>query len=105
MKILKSLKGNFSRLGKIGSLFYFIFKEGVFKADAVTTILKILGKLTELEYPNLKETVFYRSSKHSSELLNALIKTYLKSKSERTLEQLTTVFRDEVIGREQHGRK
>ena len=67
--------------------------------DTTSIILNILGKLVELEYNKLKGKIQYRTPEKSAELLNSLIKVYLKDRSNKTLEQLTVVLRDEIIGR------
>ena len=89
---------------KTASFIYFILRNNIFKLDPCSSILLILSKLIELEHKNFKGTVCYRTPKDSTNLFKALTKTYLENKSSRTLEQLTVVFRDEIIGRENSGR-
>ena len=84
---------------KLCSFVYFIIKKGVFKMDSASLILNILGKLAELECTELKGKFCYRNPENSVHLFNALIKVYLKDRSNKTLEQLTAVLKNEIIGR------
>ena len=84
---------------------YFLCK-GIFGSNSPEVILKMIKKFVTLEAPFYPNTfVMNRSIYKSTELLCALIDSYLATKSEVTLEQILAVLKEEFIKREQNGRK
>jgi hypothetical protein len=86
---------------------YFLCK-GIFGSSTPDVILKVIGKFIVLEAPFYsKEIVMGRSPQKSIDLLDVLIKSYLTTKSEVTLDQILEVLKREFLQRENknHGRK
>ena len=76
-------------------------------SDSETEILRVVQKFVSLQYPFYsKNIVMGRKIGRSYELLNALINSYIKTKSETTLNQIMVVLKEEFIKRsENNGRK
>lgn len=85
---------------------YFLCK-GIFMSDSEIEILRVVQKFVSLQYPFYsKNIVMGRKIGRSYELLNALINSYIKTKSETTLNQIMVVLKEEFIKRsENNGRK
>ena len=77
-----------------------------FGANSPELILKVIMNLVALEAPYYKNIIYCgRTTLKSTELLQALIASYLETKSEVTLNQILEVLKEEFIRREEHGRK
>jgi len=86
--------------------FMYFLCRGIFGSNSPEVILKMIKKFVTLEAPFYPNTlVMNRSIYKSTELLCALIDSYLVTKSEVTLEQVLAVLKEEFIKREQNGRK
>lgn len=87
-------------------LFSCSLRKEIFGANSPELILKVIMNLVALETPYYKNVIYCRRSvEKSKELLQALITSYLETKSEVTLNQILEVLKEEFIRREEHGRK
>ena len=87
-------------------LFSCSLRKEIFGANSPELILKVIMNLVALETPYYKNIIYCgRSTEKSKELLQALITSYLETKSEVTLNQILEVIKEEFIKREEHGRK
>ena len=89
------------------SFCHFLFIRNIFKGDSPKNVLLIIKKFISLEAPYYPNSYYLgRSVTKSSELLGALVDSYMETKSEVTLNQLLEVLKEEFIQRrEKHGRK
>lgn len=88
--------------------FTYFLSKGVFGSTTSEIILKVLYKFLSLEAPFYSQKITMgRSMQKSIELLDALITSYLETKSEVTLDQILEVLKREFIQRENknNGRK
>ena len=80
---------------------YLLLKERLIGNDSPRTILKVIRSFISLEAPRYQDSLYLsRGISQSSLLLQALIDTYLETKSEVTLNQLLEVLKEEFIKRE-----
>ena len=80
--------------------------QGVFGSKSSSAILKVLCKFVELEAPFYStKVVMGRSINKSIQLLNALVASYIETKSETTLDQILEVLKTEFLLRSENGRK
>lgn len=101
-KIKKSTLGVFNWLRFSLSLI-----KGIFGGNSPELVLKVIELFVALEAPLYKDTLYLgRSTTKSAKLLQSLVESYFKTKSEVTLNQIMTVLKEEIIEREQNnGRK
>ena len=88
--------------------FIYFLSKGIFGNDSPDTILKVIKKFLALEAPYYPQTILLsRSTSKSAELLGFLISSYLRTKSEITLNQIIEVLKEEFIKRDtkKNGRK
>lgn len=86
--------------------FYLLFKGNILGSDSPSTILNLLRAFVSLESPYYPNSYYMgRSLAKSSLLFQALVDTYLETKSDVTLNQLLEVLKEEFIKREENGRK
>ncbi len=87
-------------------LFLYSIRKEKFGANSPELILKVIMNLVALETPYYKNVIYCgRSVEKSNKLLQALITSYLETKSEVTLNQILEVLKEEFIRRENHGRQ
>lgn len=87
-------------------LFLISLRKEKFGDNSPELILKVIMNLVTLESPYYKNIIYCgRSITKSTELLKALINSYIETKSEVTLDQILEVLKEEFIRREEHGRK
>ena len=87
---------------------YFLTASGIFGSNSPEAILRVICKFVTLEAPFYStKIVMGRSVNKSIELLGTLINSYIQTKSETTLEQITEVLKREFLQRENknNGRK
>ena len=93
----------------VGILNWFAFSyaiTGMFGGKTPETLLIMIAKFINLESPLYPDSKYIgRNVKKSNDLLQALINSYIKTKSEVTLDQIFEVLKKEFIEREQYGRK
>ena len=88
--------------------FIYFLSKGIFGSSSPEVILKVICKFVALEAPFYSnKIVMGRSAKKSIDLLDALVTSYIETKSEITLDQITEVLKREFLQREStnHGRK
>lgn len=85
---------------------YFVIRSGIFRSNSPESVLLLLQKFISLEAPFYYNSLFKgRSVQKSIELLQALISSYIVTKSNITLNQIVEVFKEEFLKRENNGRK
>lgn len=84
-----------------------LFVRKKFGKNSSESILEVVKLFIELELPLYKNTMYLgRDIKTSADLFKSLVDSYIKTKSEVTLNQVITVLKDEIIEREkEHGRQ
>ena len=88
--------------------FIYFLSKGIFGSSSPDVILKLICKFVALEAPFYSnKIVMGRSIKKSIDLLNTLVNSYIETKSETTLDQITEVLKREFLQRENknNGRK
>ena len=106
MKFIERAKSKIKSTLNLIKFIYFIQRAKLFSSTSPEVILPLIGKFLELQWPfYTQRVVFNRTPEKSSKLLQALIGTYLDSKSNVTLDQILTVLKEEFIKRENNGRK
>ena len=88
--------------------FIYFLSRGIFGSNSPEVILKIICKFVALEAPFYStKVVMGRSMSKSTELLSTLVASYIETKSEVTLDQITEVLKREFLQRENkhNGRK
>lgn len=102
-----SLKRSFISVLNYIKFAYFL-RKGIFGSSSPEVLLKIICKFVDLEAPFYSNKITMgRSVKKSIQLLNALVTSYIETKSEVTLNQIIEVLKREFLQRENtnHGRK
>jgi hypothetical protein len=88
--------------------FIYFLSKGIFGSSSPDVILKLICKFVALEAPFYSNKIIMgRSAQKSIELLSVLVPSYIKTKSETTLDQILEVLKREFLQRENknHGRK
>ena len=104
--MFKNIIRSIVNLYKLLIFIKYIHQERIIGSGYTKDILKVIGKLVELEennYPNHR--VMGRSIEESVKLFNVLSNKYLMSGSKIILEQLMQVLRVEFIERDKWDRK
>ena len=105
MNRINNIKRTFISIRNWISFSCSLFKE-IFGGNSPELVLKVIMNFVALEAPYYKNIIYMnRTVKDSSDLLSALIISYLETKSEVTLNQILEVLKEEFIRREEHGRK
>ena len=88
--------------------FIYFLSKGIFGRTTPDVLLRLICKFVTLEAPFYSQKIVMgRSVNKSIELLNTLVTSYLKTKSEVTLDQILEVLKREFLQREnkRNGRK
>lgn len=104
---MDKIKQSFITIKNYIKFFYLLFKGNMIGGNSPEIILYVAQAFLTLESPRYPNTYYMgRSIVKSSELFQSLTESYLKTKSEVTLNQLLEVLKEEFIKREENsGRK
>ena len=84
----------------------FIQKYKIFKATSPDIVLLLMSKFFILQHKQFSERIsITRTFEESSGLFEALVNSYMSSKSGITLNQVFTVLEEDFIGERINGRK